>query len=83
MKNYSAFDYVQVHTSRSLCTNRQTAQEAFYALDVGYGEIVLRKNNSLNNPIRRKIIDVNGNVGFKFNNLLYRTEQKTVIIKGR
>ena len=69
-------NYVQINTSRSLCVNRQTAQEAFYQVDVGYGVIKLRKG--CNVPIDRSIIDVNGNVGFKFKGNVYRTELTSV-----
>ena len=72
---------IQISTSRTLCVNRNTAQEKFYQVDVGHGEMLLRKG--LNNPIRRKIINVNGNVGFKFNGDIYRTEQETVQIQER
>ncbi len=68
---------IKINSGRTLCVNRQTAQERFYQVDLGGDNV--RLQSGINQPIYRKTFDLNGFRAFKFNGNIYQTELKTVV----
>ena len=72
---------IKINLGRTLCVDRNTAQEKFYQVDLGGDNVRLQAGN--NQPIYRKAFDLNGFRAFKFKGNIYQTDSTAIVIRGR